>query len=202
MPATYHVVDLSPVALIPPAPGKEAEVVSRLSQAPHLEVYRKDQIPARWHFRDNPRITEVVAVADEGWVIGTRERVTRTPTLRRPAAPTATTTRWPRCRRSFSPRARVRRGERGASGEKRGRVRVDGARPWAARGAERRTLDSIGRCRGRSNGRESSRASARDLSDTSAELRVALRSAQDPSLTLGMTHPTFRPTSTHRTGSQ
>jgi predicted AlkP superfamily pyrophosphatase or phosphodiesterase len=77
---TYHVVDLNPVALIAPSAGKEAEVLRRLSEAPHLQVYRKDQVPARWHFRDHPRITQIVAVAEEGWVIGTRDQVTRTPT--------------------------------------------------------------------------------------------------------------------------
>jgi predicted AlkP superfamily pyrophosphatase or phosphodiesterase len=76
---TYHVVDLNPVALIAPSAGKEAEVFRRLSDAPHLQVYRRDQVPARWHFRDNPRITGIVAVAEEGWVIGTRAQVTRTP---------------------------------------------------------------------------------------------------------------------------
>ena len=76
---TYHVVDLNPVALITPSAGQEAEVLRRLSEAPHLQVYRKDQVPERWHFRDNPRITQIVAVAEEGWVIGTREMVTRIP---------------------------------------------------------------------------------------------------------------------------
>lgn len=78
-PGTYHVVDLNPVALIRPAAGKEEEVLARLSRAPHLTVYRKDQVPERWHFRDNPRITSVVAVAEEGWVIGTRDLVKRVP---------------------------------------------------------------------------------------------------------------------------
>jgi len=75
--ASYHVVDLNPVAMLVPAPGKEDEVVSRLSAVEHLKVYRKARIPARWHFRDNARITPVVAVADEGWVIATRERIAR-----------------------------------------------------------------------------------------------------------------------------
>jgi predicted AlkP superfamily pyrophosphatase or phosphodiesterase len=75
---SYHVVDLNPVALIAPSPGKEAEVLERLSRAPHLQVYRKDQIPARWHFRDHPRITSIVAVAEEG-LIGTRDLVSRIP---------------------------------------------------------------------------------------------------------------------------
>ncbi len=78
-PETYHVVELNPVALIKPVAGKEEEVVARLSRAPHLAVYRKTQVPERWHFRDNPRIPSVVAVAEEGWVIGTRDLVKRVP---------------------------------------------------------------------------------------------------------------------------
>lgn len=78
-PGTYHVVDLNPVALIAPAPGKADEVFAKLSRAPHLAVYRKDQVPARWRFRDHPRIPAIVAVAEEGWVIGTREQVRRIP---------------------------------------------------------------------------------------------------------------------------
>jgi predicted AlkP superfamily pyrophosphatase or phosphodiesterase len=76
---TYHVVDLNPVALIRPQAGKEDEVYQRLKRAPHLQVYRKSEIPARWHFRDHPRITEIVAAAEEGWAIGTRAMITRNP---------------------------------------------------------------------------------------------------------------------------
>jgi predicted AlkP superfamily pyrophosphatase or phosphodiesterase len=54
--------------MITPGAGKEADVFSRLSAVPHLQVFRKDQIPARWHFRDNARIPEIIAVAEEGWV--------------------------------------------------------------------------------------------------------------------------------------
>lgn len=76
---SFRVVEANPVATIIPAPGREAEIVARLSRAGHLGVYRKAEIPARWHFRANARITPVVAVADEGWVISTRDRVRRLP---------------------------------------------------------------------------------------------------------------------------
>jgi predicted AlkP superfamily pyrophosphatase or phosphodiesterase len=74
---TYHVVDWNPVALIRPAEGKEAEVYDRLSRASHLSVYRKAEVPERWHFRDHPRITPIVAVAEEGWSITSRENFQR-----------------------------------------------------------------------------------------------------------------------------
>jgi predicted AlkP superfamily pyrophosphatase or phosphodiesterase len=76
---TWRVAELNPVAMITPSAGKEADVFSRLSAVPHLQVFRKDQIPARWHFRDNARIPEIIAVAEEGWVLATRELVGRRP---------------------------------------------------------------------------------------------------------------------------
>lgn len=78
-PGTWRVTELNPVAMIAPGPGKVDEVFSRLSSVPHLKVYRKNQIPDRWHFRDNARIPEILAVAEEGWVIATRDLVTRRP---------------------------------------------------------------------------------------------------------------------------
>ena len=80
-PGTYHVVDLNPVALIRPAPGQEATVLERLRRAPHLAVYTRNEVPARWHFRDHPRITSIVAAADEGWTITTREVMQRNPNV-------------------------------------------------------------------------------------------------------------------------
>ncbi len=67
--------DWNPVAAIDPRPGREAEVYSRLARAhPHLSVYRKAEVPARFHFRAHPRITPIVAIADEGWTITSHQR--------------------------------------------------------------------------------------------------------------------------------
>jgi predicted AlkP superfamily pyrophosphatase or phosphodiesterase len=67
------VIDWSPVAAIRPHPGQEDVVFRRLHGAhPHLQVYRKADIPPRWHYRDHPRIQPILAVADEGWEITTR----------------------------------------------------------------------------------------------------------------------------------
>lgn len=70
------VVDWTPVGLVAPKPGKEESVYQRLSAAsPHLKVYRKGEVPSRFHFNDNARITPLVLVADEGWSITSRNRV-------------------------------------------------------------------------------------------------------------------------------
>jgi hypothetical protein len=46
---------------------------------PHLQVYRKADLPDRWHYRDSPRIHPIVAVADEGWEISSRDWYDRHP---------------------------------------------------------------------------------------------------------------------------
>jgi predicted AlkP superfamily pyrophosphatase or phosphodiesterase len=42
---------------------------------PHLEVFRKAETPSRWHFRAHARITPIIGVAEEGWTITTRGRL-------------------------------------------------------------------------------------------------------------------------------
>ncbi|MFQ6615295.1 MAG: ectonucleotide pyrophosphatase/phosphodiesterase [Fidelibacterota bacterium] len=67
------VVDWSPVAMIRPNPGMEEAVYARLNEAhPSMAVYRKEEIPERFHYRNHRRITPLVCVADEGWSISYR----------------------------------------------------------------------------------------------------------------------------------
>jgi predicted AlkP superfamily pyrophosphatase or phosphodiesterase len=75
--ATVRVVDWSPVAAIIPAPGLEDEVYARLhGRHPRLAVYRRADLPPRWHY-DHERVTPIVAVADDGWHIASRARPLR-----------------------------------------------------------------------------------------------------------------------------
>lgn len=72
------VLDWSPVAAIIPRAGDEERVYHALvGKHPRLQVYRKGELPARWHFNSHPRITPIVAVADEGWTIASRAQVAR-----------------------------------------------------------------------------------------------------------------------------
>lgn len=72
---SLEVIDWTPVATIAPKPGHEAYVYAHLAHAnPHLAVYWKHDVPERFHFNDNPRITPIVGIADEGWSISTHER--------------------------------------------------------------------------------------------------------------------------------
>jgi len=69
-----EVVDWSPVLQLRPNPGLEDSVYRLLAgHHPHLQVYRKADLPDRWHYRDSPRIQPIVAVADEGWEISSRD---------------------------------------------------------------------------------------------------------------------------------
>lgn len=68
------VVDWSPVAAILPNEGMEDSIYNALSNAhPKLSVYRKNQIPERFHYRDHRRITPIVCLAEEGWSITSHE---------------------------------------------------------------------------------------------------------------------------------
>ncbi len=69
-------IDISPVGSLAPKPGYEAEVYARLKGAhPHMQVYRKGEVPARFHFNDHPRIAPIVTIADEGWTMTTHAAV-------------------------------------------------------------------------------------------------------------------------------
>jgi len=73
-----EIVDLNPVAAIAPRPADVERVYRDLVGAhPHLRVFRKGELPAAWHFNTHPRITPIVAVADEGWVIARPSQVAR-----------------------------------------------------------------------------------------------------------------------------
>jgi predicted AlkP superfamily pyrophosphatase or phosphodiesterase len=71
-----EIVDINPTLAVIPKPGKEESVFRALEKAhPRLKVYRRETTPERWHYRDNPRIPSIVAVADEGWQVLRRSTV-------------------------------------------------------------------------------------------------------------------------------
>jgi predicted AlkP superfamily pyrophosphatase or phosphodiesterase len=64
------VSDLNPTVGLFPKPGKEDAVYDALVSAhPRLRVFRRDETPEAWHYRDHPRIPPIVGVMDEGWQI-------------------------------------------------------------------------------------------------------------------------------------
>lgn len=59
----------NPFFMFQPKEGYLDSVFFALKKAKHLQVWRKSQIPERLHYGTNPRIMEIVAVADSGWSI-------------------------------------------------------------------------------------------------------------------------------------
>ena len=56
------------VVQVQPNPGFEAEVEARLlGRHDHYECWRRDELPARWHYGTHPRIPAIVCQMDEGW---------------------------------------------------------------------------------------------------------------------------------------
>jgi alkaline phosphatase D len=62
----------NPVYLINPSKGKKDSVLYLLNKSNGLKAWSKSQLPIRWHYGTNPRIPEIVVVADSSWSIGTR----------------------------------------------------------------------------------------------------------------------------------
>jgi predicted AlkP superfamily pyrophosphatase or phosphodiesterase len=78
--STVDVIDWNPVLALRPEAGEEQTVYAALADAhPHLNVYRKQDIPERFHFRDHVRIQPIVGVADEGWSVSSRPFVRARP---------------------------------------------------------------------------------------------------------------------------
>jgi alkaline phosphatase D len=62
----------NPVYLINPAEGKKDSVLYLLNNSKGLKAWSKSQLPPKWHYGTNPRIPEIVVVADSSWSIGTK----------------------------------------------------------------------------------------------------------------------------------
>ena len=75
--ADVDIVEASELGQLKPKPGKFEDVYAKLKGAnPHLAVYRKAEVPARFHFNDNPRIAPLVLIPETGWVMTSRARGT------------------------------------------------------------------------------------------------------------------------------
>lgn len=62
----------SPVWEVEPEEGMTDSVLKYINMQKGVRAYRKTDIPARLHYGTNPRIPEVVLIADPGWVAGIR----------------------------------------------------------------------------------------------------------------------------------
>ena len=58
-----------PITHIEAVQGREEELYRDLSVISHMRVYKKQDIPDRWHYKHNRRILPLLGVAEEGWMI-------------------------------------------------------------------------------------------------------------------------------------
>jgi predicted AlkP superfamily pyrophosphatase or phosphodiesterase len=66
----------NPVYQINPAQGKSDSVLYFLNSVKGMKAWKKSQLPQKWHYGTNPRIPEIVVVADSSWSLGTRAETT------------------------------------------------------------------------------------------------------------------------------
>ena len=83
-PATVNVIATGEFVQLAPPPGRERDassidaIVRALrGKLPHVAFYKREEIPARYHYRDHPHIAPIIGVADEGWMVTTREQEAR-----------------------------------------------------------------------------------------------------------------------------
>lgn len=66
-PADARVFEAGPYATFYPTPGREAAVAAALLRPhPHMQCWRREAIPARFHFGTNPRIPPFLCLAQDG----------------------------------------------------------------------------------------------------------------------------------------
>ena len=60
---------------IDPKPGYTAEVETHLLAPliPHLQCWKKENLPKKFHYGQNKRIPAIQCVADDGWMVRHRE---------------------------------------------------------------------------------------------------------------------------------
>ncbi|XP_078450090.1 LOW QUALITY PROTEIN: ectonucleotide pyrophosphatase/phosphodiesterase family member 7-like [Lampetra planeri] len=70
MDLKFDLVDYGPSGMLLPKEGKEETVYQNLKGAhPHLHVYKKEEFPERFHYRNNERILPILMYRDPGYVV-------------------------------------------------------------------------------------------------------------------------------------
>ncbi len=70
-----QIVDLDPYAAINPGELSIDEIYHKLAGAhPRFKIYKKENIPTRFHYNSNKRIPALIALPDEGWTITIHQR--------------------------------------------------------------------------------------------------------------------------------
>ena len=70
-----YILGSNPVLFVEPAEAYADSVLNNLKKIPHLQAWKKEDMPEHLHFGSNPRISDLVVLADSGWSIGTNDSV-------------------------------------------------------------------------------------------------------------------------------
>jgi predicted AlkP superfamily pyrophosphatase or phosphodiesterase len=71
-------IDISPLLGVWPRNiSVDAAYRALKDKHPSLTVYKREEVPAEWHFSANPRIPPVIGIAADGWTITTRAQATQ-----------------------------------------------------------------------------------------------------------------------------
>ncbi|PEN06072.1 alkaline phosphatase family protein [Longimonas halophila] len=67
-----QIVDYTPVGMMNPRAGVDPQpIIDTLDALDHVSAYHRSETPEDLHFRDHPRIPEIIAIADPGWSLTT-----------------------------------------------------------------------------------------------------------------------------------
>jgi predicted AlkP superfamily pyrophosphatase or phosphodiesterase len=79
---SYTTLDLGPIGTIYPVAGHEADVEKALvAPRPHMQCWKKQDIPARFHYGHNPRVAPLFCLPDPGWVVTTHDHRSKSPEM-------------------------------------------------------------------------------------------------------------------------
>ncbi|MDE1145590.1 MAG: ectonucleotide pyrophosphatase/phosphodiesterase [Azospirillaceae bacterium] len=69
--AALHVVTTGPLASMDIVQGHADAAVKLVGRHEHMECWRKQDLPARFHYGTNDRVPQILCLADNGWVVTT-----------------------------------------------------------------------------------------------------------------------------------
>lgn len=71
-----EVTDWAPVTAIRPDPGKKENVFGKLKALEkNYTVYLKEDLPERYGYKNHPRVSDIVLIADPGYTVTTQDRL-------------------------------------------------------------------------------------------------------------------------------
>ncbi|HEY0427008.1 MAG TPA: ectonucleotide pyrophosphatase/phosphodiesterase [Pyrinomonadaceae bacterium] len=71
---TERILWTNEIVQIFPKTGKLDEIMEKLKNISHAACWKKENIPARFHYQDSPRIAPVICLAEEPWILTSQKR--------------------------------------------------------------------------------------------------------------------------------